>query len=86
MENYNDNELSQKYIIWRIGNGQTDRVKAAEKELTEQRQKRKEEQEKERRRQQAKTHPVEVELTNKQSEKMLYAAFKPSKKTLFAKW
>ena len=40
---------------------------------------------KKRRRKQPKNHAVEIELTKRQSEELLYVAFKPTKKDLFLK-
>ena len=41
--------------------------------------------EKKRRRKKAKNHAVEIELTKRQSEELLYVAFKPTKKDLCLK-
>ena len=82
MDNYNDNEQSRKFSLWITRRGYSNRVKEAERELTEKRRKRKQEEERKRKRQQAKTHPVEVELTKRHSKKLLYIALKPTKKDL----
>ena len=48
-------------------------------------QQRKRIEEKKRRKMQPKNHAVEIELTKRQSEELLYVAFKPTKKDLFLK-
>ena len=85
MDNYNDNEQSRQYTLWITRRGLSNRVREAEQELSIRRQKRKNEKERRRRREQARTHPVEIELTKKQSKELLYIAFKPTKNELMAK-
>ena len=85
MENYNDNQLSRKFTLWITKKGYSNRVKEAEREIAERREQRKREKEKERKRKQLQTHPVEVQLTKRQSDGLLYVALKPSRKELFAK-
>ena len=85
MNNYNDNEQSRQYTLWLTSKGLSNRVREAERELAQRRQKRKHEAERKIRREQARTHPVEVELTKKQSKELLYVAFKPTKNELVAK-
>ena len=82
---YNDNEQSRQFSSWMIQQGYQNRVKAVEREIAERRQMHKQEENRERRRQQAKSHPVEIELTQTQSEGLLHVAFKPTKKQLLAK-
>ena len=72
MNNYNDNEQSRQYTLWITRKGLSNRVREAEQELAERRQKRKHEKEIKRRREQARTHPVEVELTKQESKELLH--------------
>ena len=65
--------------------GYQNQVKAYEREMAERIQKRKENEKRERRRQQAKSHPVEIELTQRLSDELLFVAFKPTTKQLLAK-
>ena len=85
MNNYNDNEQSRQYTLWITRKGLSNRVREAEQELAERRQQRKHEEERKRRREQARTHPVEVELTKQESKELLHVAFKPKKNELVAK-
>ena len=82
---YNDNEQSRQFSLWMTRQGYQNRVKAVKREMAERVQKRKQEEKRERRRQQAKSHPVEIELTQTQSDELLYVAFKPTNKQLLAK-
>ena len=61
------------------------RQQEAERENALRRQKLKRLREKKRRRQQPKNHVVEIELTEKQSNELLYVAFKPTRKDLCMK-
>ena len=88
----NDNEQSRQISRWMINQGYQNRVKSVKKEMAERIEMRKQEErqrqikeERERRRQRAKSHPVQIELTGKQEEELLYIAFKPTKKQLLTK-
>ena len=61
------------------------RQHTAQREQNLRRQKLKRLREKKRRRQQPKSHAVEVELTERQSNELLYVAFKPTRKDLCRK-
>ena len=88
----NDNEQSRQISRWMIREGYQNRVKAVKQEMAERIEMRKQEErqrqmeeERERRRQRAKSHPVEIELTQRQSDELLFVAFKPTRKQLLTK-
>ena len=89
---YNDNEQSRQFSLWMTRQGYQNRVKSVKEEMAERIEMRKQEErqrqiedDKERRRQRAKSHPVQVELTRRQEEELLYVAFIPTKKQLITK-
>ena len=81
----NEKEQSRQFTAWITGEGNYDRVKAAQLELAEKKKLRKIEKEIQRRLERGGTHIVEIELTKKQEEELLYVAFKPTRKQLLTK-
>ena len=57
-------------------------VQAAQRELYKKRQKHKRDEAQKRKYKQAKSHSVEIELTKRQSEGLLYVAFRPTRKEI----
>ena len=91
---YDNSELSRRRLQWitednlRRQAQQRQEIlqeQAAQQENNLRRQKLKRLREKKRRLQQPKSHAVEIELTEKQSNELLYIAFKPTKKDICIK-
>ena len=91
---YDNSELSRRRMQWIVQDNlrrqatQREQIlqrRATERKKAVRRQKLKRLREKQRRLQQPKNHAVEIELTERQSNQLLYVAFKPTRKDLCRK-